>query len=73
MAKTSTWKVKDGCRRCKSPAYYYPAKLLLESQSSRELTANSANRNVSVSCTGENDGSKHTLDYIFPTDFEKIQ
>ncbi|MDP2947397.1 MAG: hypothetical protein Q8N88_04745 [Nanoarchaeota archaeon] len=34
MAKTST--LKTVCRKCKSPVYYYPAKLLLESKSFSE-------------------------------------
>jgi hypothetical protein len=71
MTKTSTWRVKDGCRKCKSPVYYYPAKLLLESKSSVEPPDDTSKRIVSCTCTGENENSKHTLDYLFPTDFVK--
>ena len=73
MAVTSTWRVKDGCRKCKSPVYYYPAKLVLEFKGLNELLTTDKVRIVSCSCTGENENSKHLLDYKFPNDFEKIE
>jgi hypothetical protein len=73
MTKTSTWRVKEGCRKCKSPAYYYPAKLLLEVTGFREAPDETSKRTISCTCTGENDNVKHTLDYSFPSEFEKIE
>jgi len=72
MAKTSTWRAKDGCRKCKSPVYYYPVSLLLESVTFNEAPIDTSERIVSCTCTGETDNSKHTLDYTFTKDFEKI-
>ena len=70
MAKTSTWKAE--CRKCKSPVYYYPAKLLLESTGATEPPEDLSKRVVDCACTGEVDDTKHTLSYTFPTDFVKI-
>lgn len=70
MQKTSTWVGK--CRKCNSPVYYYPAKLLLESinfSQAEDLRP----RIVDCACTGEMDGIKHTLSYSFPKEFEKIE
>jgi len=70
MAKTSTWKAV--CKNCKSPVYYYPAKLLLESRSFSEPPEDLRKRIVDCTCTGETDKGKHTLSYSFPQEFEKI-
>ena len=72
MAKTSTYRVKGGCRKCKSPVYYYPAKLLLESVSFKETPDDLRKGVKSCTCSGETESSKHTLDYSFPDDFEKV-
>jgi hypothetical protein len=71
MAKTSTWKAE--CRKCKSPVYYYPAKLLLESKSFSEPPEDLSKRIVDCTCTGETDTGKHTLSYSFPEDFKKVE
>lgn len=71
MAKTSTW--RSVCRKCKSPVYYYPSKLLLESRSYTEPPEDLRVRIVDCSCTGENENTKHTLSYSFPTDFSKVE
>lgn len=71
-SKTQTYRVKEGCKKCKSPVYYYPVKLLLET---REYTPKTEKtRIVTVQCTGELDeqGRKHTYDYVFTDDFEQI-
>ena len=70
MTKTSTWTTE--CKKCKSPVYYYPAKLLLESKSISDSPEDLRPRIVDCTCTGENDSIKHTLSYSFPKDFTKI-
>jgi hypothetical protein len=70
MPKTSTWKTE--CRKCKSPVYYYPAKLLLESTDENNAPVNLKRRVVDCPCTGEMDDAKHTLSYTFPDDFKEI-
>jgi hypothetical protein len=70
MARTSTWKTE--CKKCKSPVYYYPAKLLLESVSSKEVSDDLRKRIVDCTCTGETENGKHTLTYLFPDDFRRI-
>lgn len=70
MTKTSTWKTL--CRKCKSPVYYYPAKLLLESKSLSNTPDDMRKRVVDCTCTGEQENVKHTLSYNFPVDFEKV-
>ncbi|WP_118975955.1 hypothetical protein [Taibaiella koreensis] len=68
-----TWKAK--CPVCGSPAYYYPAKLLLERTKAareRDTEQRSSSRIVSCNCTGKEGGVKHTIDYSFPEDFQKI-
>ena len=71
MAKTSTW--KTNCRKCKSPVFYYPAKLLLESKNFGDTPDNTRRRIVDCTCTGEDEQGKHTLSYTFPDDFKKIE
>ncbi len=72
---SNTKKYETICTKCKSPVYYYPAKLLIgarELKSAFPGTDNKKNKTVSCTCTGVNDpaGVKHTLDYEFPTDFK---
>jgi hypothetical protein len=62
--KTITYKVK--CK-CGEHIYYYPQKLLLETNNEIELTDES--RVISLTCCN---GCKKTSDYVFPSDFEKI-
>lgn len=75
---TKTYKVKNGCKMCKSPTYYYPVKLLLESTEEIDIEEYIKNdptyrRVVSITCSGETPWSTiHTMDYVFPIDFEKI-
>ena len=76
MAKTKTY--VSTCRKCTSPAYYYPGKLLIEAIDLKDITASTSSSNeeskvVSCTCTGENDPNsiKHTLDYTFPKDFKE--
>ena len=71
MAHTSTYKTE--CRKCKSPVYYYPAKLLLESIKLYETPDVTSKRIVDCTCTGETDSGKHTLSYSFPDDFKKVE
>jgi hypothetical protein len=61
---TTTWKTK--CK-CGENVYYYPQKLLLETQKQPEVDM--AKRIVSLTCCSE---CKKTRDYEFPTEFEKI-
>jgi len=68
MAKTKTWKTL--CRKCQSPVYYYPAKLLLESHS--ESQEDVTKRIVDCTCAGETESGKHTLSYNFPENFNKV-
>jgi hypothetical protein len=70
MAKTKTYMAV--CKKCQSPVYYYPAKLLLESSRLTETPDDLREREVVCTCTGENDNGKHTLSYSFPKDFTKI-
>ena len=69
--KTSTW--KTNCRKCNSPVFYYPAKLLLESKNSSNTPDYTKRRIVDCTCTEENEKGKHTLSYTFPDDFKKIE
>lgn len=69
MAKTSTYKTE--CKKCKSPVYYYPAKLLLESVRA-EVPDDLRKRIVDCTCTGESENGKHTISYSFPDDFVKV-
>ena len=62
--KTITYKVK--CK-CGEHIYYYPQKLLLETNNEIELTDES--RVISLTCCN---GCKKTSDNVFPSDFEKI-
>jgi hypothetical protein len=70
MPKTSTYKAI--CRKCNSPVYYYPAKLLLETSSPSQAQDETNKRIVDCTCTGEEQGVKHTLSYNFPEDFIKL-
>jgi|GEM_PF-3016955 hypothetical protein len=67
--KIATWQAE--CRECKSPVYYYPAKLLLESRTFQEPPEDLTPKLVVCSCTGEKGGVKHTLKYSFPSEFKK--
>ena len=70
MTNTSTWKTL--CRKCKSPVFYFPAKLLLESKGFSNTPDEMRTRVVTCTCTGEEENIKHTLSYNFPADFEKV-
>lgn len=61
---TKTYKAK--CK-CGEYIYYYPQKLLLETNNEIELTDES--RVISLTCCN---GCKKTSDYVFPSDFEKF-
>jgi hypothetical protein len=58
------------CTKCKSPVYYYPVKLLLETDLIKADTKDQTKRTVSCTCTGEIGGVKHTLNYVFPDNFK---
>jgi len=71
MAKTSTYRTE--CKKCKSPVFYYPAKLLVEYKTAKETPDDMRKRIVDCTCTGESDTGKHTLSYTFPDEFKKIE
>lgn len=71
MAKTSTYKTE--CKKCKSPVYYYPAKLLLEYKIFKDTPEDKRRRVVDCTCTGETDSGKHTMCYTYPNDFTKVE
>jgi hypothetical protein len=62
-----TFKVSNGCKKCGNDIYYYPAKLVLESNTEIDLTEK---RLITLTCS---DGkTKHTSDYEFPKQFIEI-
>jgi hypothetical protein len=63
-----TLKVKNGCRKCGNDLYYYPAKLVLET--TKEIVIGKDKRIISLCCSDGN--IKHTLEYVFPEEFETI-
>lgn len=71
MTNTSTWKTL--CRKCKSPVFYYPAKLVLETRNSDKNSDDMSKRIVDCTCSGEEENTKHTLSYNFPDDFKKVE
>lgn len=63
------------CPFCGSPAYYYPAKLVLEFSKLPKPIREAVTADpkvVSCNCTGEKGGVKHICDYSFPKDFQKL-
>lgn len=65
--KTITYKTKATAKcKCGEDVYYYPKKLLLETN--KEIVLTDENRVVSLTCSW----CEKTLDYNFPSDFEKI-
>lgn len=62
------FKVNNGCKKCGNNIYYYPAKLVLESNKDIVLPEKSI---ITLTCSdGE---TKHTSDYEFPKQFELIE
>ena len=55
----------------RTPVYYYPAKLLLESKSFKEPSEDTK-KNSELSLYRRKWKFKHTLDYSFPAEFEKV-
>ena len=69
MSDIIVWKVKKGCRTCKSPTFYRQTDIPLIRF--EELSINKPkNRDIYCTCSGEIGNVKHTLNYSFPTDFE---
>lgn len=63
MNRITTWETK--CIKCDSSVYYFPAKLLLETDKPQKLDM--SKRIVSLTCS-----CKHSSDYEFPTQFHQI-
>ena len=62
--KTTTWRTK--CK-CGQDIYYHPQKLILETN--KETEVDLCKRIVFLTCCSK---CKRTLDYEFPTEFDKI-
>ena len=60
---TTTWETQ--CKICSDKIYYYPAKLLLESN--KPYSVDMTKRIVTIKCACKNTG-----DYEFPTLFSQI-